>query len=101
MKKIVIALTVLAFSVACQPPANNEAVSKLEKRIADLEKTVTELKKRPAGKPQRPQPKPQTAAYKLPTGESAYKGEGKVDITLFSDFQCPFCARVDPMLKQA
>ena len=101
MKKIVIALTVLAFSVACQPPANNEAVSKLEKRIADLEKTVTGLKKRPAGKPQRPQPKPQTAAYKLPTGESAYKGEGKVDITLFSDFQCPFCARVDPMLKQA
>jgi protein-disulfide isomerase len=101
MKKIVCVLTVMAFSVACQPPANNEAVSKLEKRIAELEKSVTELKKRPAGKPKRPQPKPQTAAYKLPTGESATMGKGTIDITLYSDFQCPFCARVDGMLKEA
>ena len=45
MKKIICALTVLAFSVACQPPANNEVAQKLEKRVAELEKTVKELKK--------------------------------------------------------
>ena len=31
MKKIVIALTVLAFAVACQPPANNAATEKWRK----------------------------------------------------------------------
>ena len=47
MKKIICALTVLAFSVACQPPANNEVAQKLEKRVAELEKQVKELKKAP------------------------------------------------------
>jgi protein-disulfide isomerase len=41
--------------------------------------------------------------YKIPTdGRFPVKGNAgaKVDIEIFSDFQCPFCGRVEPTVKQ-
>jgi protein-disulfide isomerase len=101
MKKLVVAsIAALALlAVGCQPPpAGNTA--DLEKRIAKLEKEVETLKKRPAAAPKRPERKPQTAAYKIPVGDSPVLGnkDAKISLTIFSDFQCPFCARVDPLL---
>jgi len=34
------------------------------------------------------------------TGSNNYGGDGVVTIVEFSDFECPFCARVQPTLKQ-
>lgn len=40
--------------------------------------------------------------YDLPIGTSAVKGDvnGAVTITEFSDFQCPYCAKLQPTLKE-
>ncbi len=49
----------------------------------------------------RPQEDP-NAVYKVPVGTSATKGSPDALITIveFSEFQCPFCSRVLPTIKQ-
>lgn len=51
--------------------------------------------------PARPQPDP-SAIYKVPIGNSAQKGPADALVTIvgFSEFECPFCARVLPTLQQ-
>jgi protein-disulfide isomerase len=43
-----------------------------------------------------------TELYKIPVGQAPTKGgkEPKVTIVTFSEFQCPFCARILPTFKQ-
>jgi protein-disulfide isomerase len=100
MKKIVV-LAVVAAIAACQPPAGGGDKA-LTERIEKLEKKVEVLEKRPAGAPARQEAPPQTAAYKIPGGISPVLGDksAKVELTLFSDYQCPFCSRVDPFLHE-
>jgi protein-disulfide isomerase len=58
----------------------------------------------PPQQPQQPQPAQAdpNAVYKVPLGSSPQKGAAtaKVTIVEFSDFQCPFCSRVEPTLTQ-
>jgi protein-disulfide isomerase len=103
LKKILIASSVVGVlmggAVACQPPGGGS--KELVERIEKLEKKVEALEKRPAG-PQAPQPPPpQTAAYDLKTGASPVLGkkDAKVTLMIWSDYQCPFCSKVEPMLR--
>lgn len=102
MKKSIVVLAAAGlFALGCQPPPAGGS-KELVERIEKLEKKVEALEKRPAAPARRQQPPPQTAAYKIPVGESAVMGpkEAPVNVTIFSDYQCPFCARVDPMLHE-
>jgi protein-disulfide isomerase len=40
--------------------------------------------------------------YQIPTGSSPIKGNKNAPVTIveFTDFQCPYCARVQPVLKE-
>lgn len=101
-KSIVVVAAAGLLAVGCQPPPAGSS-KELVERIEKLEKKVEALEKRPAAAaPRREQPAPQTAAYKIPVEDSAVLGpkDAPVNVVIFSDYQCPFCARVDPMLHE-
>src|SRR5262245_17575997 len=47
-------------------------------------------------------PDPSVERYQIPLDDSPAKGpkNAKVTIVQFSDFQCPFCSRVEPTVDQ-
>ncbi len=74
----------------------------IENRLAAIEQ---KLNNRPADQPAAaPQPPQEdfTKAYTIEDGESAVLGKKDAPVTIvdFSDFQCPFCARFYPPIKE-
>jgi protein-disulfide isomerase len=64
----------------------------------------TEVPAAPAGAAHAEEKGPEAdkTIYKVDAGESPSKGEkaAPLQVVIFSDFQCPFCSRVEPTLKQ-
>ncbi|MCL2179479.1 MAG: thioredoxin domain-containing protein [Proteobacteria bacterium] len=62
----------------------------------------TDKSKPPTPRQPRPPPKPSQTTYKVPIANAPVLGsmDALVTIVTFSDYQCPFCARLDGTLSQ-
>ncbi len=82
--------------------AGKNDIKALESRLAALESEVRVLKAQPshAGMPQQPQPPAEdmNKVYDIPVAGSYVLGskDAPVTITVFDDYQCPFCGRFYP-----
>ena len=77
--------------------ALGERLTGIETKLADLEKA------KPAARPNEPKPLAPAEAMKLIAVDSApTRGAAKGGVTIveYGDFQCPFCLRSRPVIKQ-
>jgi protein-disulfide isomerase len=65
-------------------------------KITDLEKQITTLT------PRRRPTIDYNKVHNLPVGKSGIRGDKNAPLTIteFSDFQCPYCARLQPTLEK-
>ncbi len=107
--RTLLVLFVTALFTACAPPDNSEQLAELGQqqkqilaKLDAMEKKLESVKAPPAPRQRQTGPDPDKK-YDLPVGSSAIKGpaDGSITIVEFSDYQCPFCARAEPIINQA
>jgi len=88
---------------------NDEALDQIREqqrlilaKLTALDEKIDKVASRPAAaaRPSGPDP---ARAFNLPLGNSPTKGPADAPITIveFSDYQCPFCARSEPLVQSA
>ena len=102
MRQYIVVLGIAAALVAC---GNSEELKQLQESQRKLEAKVAELEKKVAGAAPAVAARPPidpNKVYDLPIGKSPVKGPADAPVVMveFSDFQCPFCARANPLVEQ-
>ena len=103
---VIIAAGLLALVSACTDNTENmreirDGQRELRVKLDELTKKVDQIASRPAPAAPAGQPDP-NKVYNLPVAASSVKGPPDAPVTLveFADYQCPFCARNVPLVKQ-
>jgi protein-disulfide isomerase len=105
-KKIFILLTLLFIPLFFTSCTDNERLTSIEKtqeeilaKVSAIEKNLENIFTR--AQPRRPSIDP-NKVHNIPTGASPIKGNKNAPVTIveFSDFQCPYCSRLQPTLRQ-
>lgn len=96
----------LCLLAACQSGTSKEDIAELKKQqrliLAKLGEMEKKLERAPAARPARGRRGPDPGkAYEIPVGDSPIRGPQDAPVTIveFSDYQCPFCARSEPLIK--
>jgi protein-disulfide isomerase len=101
---LVLAASVVTAGVLVRQPLDRgvEELASLRAEVAGLEEAVKAGSAAPARQAARPNQPDPSQRYEVKTDGSPALGSesAKVEIVEFSDFQCPFCSRVTPTLKQ-
>jgi len=95
-KKIALLLTYLGmlFLNGCTKDKQViERIEKIEARLEAIEKLIN---------PPKEEPQVQKEAYLVPVGTSHVLGNpnAKVNIVVFSNFECPYCSRADKQIRE-
>jgi protein-disulfide isomerase len=101
---IVLVLLMVTFLIAgCTDSGKIEKIDQTLKDIhASLEKIEEKIGKLPTSTASRRPTIDYNKVHNIPIGKAAIKGDKNAPITVveFSDFQCPYCARLQPTLVQ-
>ena len=106
-KRSLIVLALLMISLFLISCVDKGKIENIEEQLTNIHATLTKLEEkidklpRTAAAPRKPTVD-YNKVHNLPLGTSAIKGNKNAPVTIveFSDFQCPYCARVQPTLKQ-